>query len=169
MSNRTGMNRLGPAWVGMARPLLLKDLWDAIATLLPSLRPGPKGGHRPIENRAALTGILFVLRSGLRWEMLPTDKGCGREMSTWRRLRDWQAAGVDGRACNQVMLEHLHAGGGIDWSPLAWTARLSRRKKGLCHRPEPDGPGQAGHEAPLRHRRASYAPYGEPVKPSASA
>ena len=77
----------------MARPFLLKDLWDAIATLLPSLRPGPKGGHRPIENRAALTGILFVLRSGLRWEMLPTDKGCGREMSTWRRLRDWQAAG----------------------------------------------------------------------------
>lgn len=73
----------------MARSLLPDDLWDEIAPLLLPPRPRPKGGRRPIENRAALTGILFVLRSGLPWEMLPAKMGCGSGMSCWRRLRDW--------------------------------------------------------------------------------
>ena len=64
----------------MARPLLPDDLWDEIAPLLPPPRPRPKGGRPLIENRAALTGILFVLRSGLPWEMLPAEMGCGSGM-----------------------------------------------------------------------------------------
>src|SRR3954471_21476185 len=106
----------------MARLLLPDDLWDEIAPLLPPPRPRPKGGRRPIENRAALTGILFVLRSGVPWEMLPAEMGCGCGMSCWRRLRDWQAAGVWGRL-HQVLLERLHAAGEIDWSraSLDWT------------------------------------------------
>ena len=99
----------------MARPLLPDDLWDAIAPLLPPPRPRPKGGRRPIANRAALTGILFVLRSGLPWEMLPAEMGCGCGISCWRRLRDWQGAGVWTRL-HQVLLERLHAAGEIDWS-----------------------------------------------------
>lgn len=47
------------------------------------------GGRPPIDNQAALTGVLFVLRSGLPWEMLPAEKGCGSGLSCWRRLRDW--------------------------------------------------------------------------------
>ena len=39
----------------------------------------------------------------------------------------------------------------------AWTARPSRPKRAACHRPEPDGSGQAGHQAPPRHRRARHA------------
>ena len=101
--------------MGIARPLLPDDLWDAIAPLLPPPRPRPKGGRRPIANRAALAGILFVLRSGLPWEMLPTEMGCGCGMSCWRRLRDWQEAGVWARL-HQVLLERLHAAGEIDWS-----------------------------------------------------
>lgn len=92
----------------MARPLLPADLRDEIAPLLPPPRPRPKGGRRPIENRVALTGILFVLRSGLPWEMLPAEMGCGSGMSCWRRLRDWQAAGV-WRGLHHVPLERLHA------------------------------------------------------------
>lgn len=99
----------------MARPLLPDDLWTEIAPLLPPPRPRPKGGRRPIENRAALTGILFVLRSGVPWEMLPAEMGCGCGMSCWRRLRDWQAAGVWARL-HQVLLERLHGAGQIDWS-----------------------------------------------------
>ena len=99
----------------MARALLPDDLWDEIAPLLPPPRPRPKGGRRPIKNRAALTGILFVLRSGLPWEMLPAEMGCGSGMSCWRRLRDWQAAGV-WRRLHHVLLERLHAAGEIDWS-----------------------------------------------------
>lgn len=98
----------------MARPLLPDDLWTAIAVLLPPPRPRPKEGRRPIENRAALTGILFVLRSGIPWEMRPAEMGCGCGMSCWRRLRDWQAAGVWARL-HQVLLERLHGAGEIDW------------------------------------------------------
>jgi transposase len=99
----------------MARPLLPDDLWREIAPLLPPPQPRPKGGRRPIENRAALTGILFVLPSGLPWEMLLAEMGCGCGMRCWRRLRDWQAAGVWARL-HQVLLERLHAAGQIDWS-----------------------------------------------------
>ena len=65
----------------MARPLVLSDLWTEIAPLLPPPRPCPKGGRPSIDNRAVLTGILFVRRSGLPWEMLPAEMGCGCGMS----------------------------------------------------------------------------------------
>jgi transposase len=78
----------------MARPLVPGNLWAAIAPLLPPARPRPKGGRPPFLDRAALTGIILVLKSGLPWEMLPAEMGCGSGMSCWRRLRDWQAASV---------------------------------------------------------------------------
>lgn len=115
----------------MARPLLPDDLWDEIAPLLPPPRPRPKGGRPPIENRAALTGILFVLRSGLPWEMLPAEMGCGSGMSCWWRLRDWQAAGVWSRL-HHVLLERLHASGAIDWSRACLdSASVPAKKRGL--------------------------------------
>ena len=80
----------------MARPLLPDDLWAAVEPLLPPEPPKPKGGRPPIPNRAALTGILFVLRSGLPWEMLPAEMGCGSGMSCWRRLRDWRDTELGG-------------------------------------------------------------------------
>ncbi|MBB2964264.1 transposase [Methylobacterium sp. R2-1] len=98
----------------MARPLLPDDLWIEIAPLLLAPRPRPKGERPPIDSRAALTGILFVLRSGLPWEMLPAEMGCGSGMSCWRRLRDWQAAGVWARL-HQVLLKRMQAAGEIDW------------------------------------------------------
>nr|WP_244435319.1 IS5 family transposase [Methylobacterium sp. B34] len=113
----------------MARPLLPDDLWTEIAPLLPPPRPRPKGGRRPIENRAALTGILFVLRSGVPWEMLPAEMGCGCGMSCWRRLRDWQAAGVWARL-HQVLLERLHGAGEIDWSRASLDSASVPAKKG---------------------------------------
>lgn len=96
-----------------ARPLLSDDFWREIAPLLPPPRLRPKGRRPPIDNRDALTGILFVLRSGLPWEMLPADMGCGCGMDCWRRLCDWQAAGVWARL-HSVLLERPHAAGEID-------------------------------------------------------
>ena len=46
------------------------------------------------HHRAALTGIIFVLKSGIPWEMLPQEMGCGSGMTCWRRLRRWHKAGV---------------------------------------------------------------------------
>ena len=121
----------------MARPLLPADLWREIAPLLPTPQPRPKGGRRPIENRAALTGILFVPPSGLPWEMLPAEMGCGCGMSCWRRLRNWQAAGVWARL-HQVLLKRTHAAGEIDWGRASRDSVSVPAKKGACHRPEPE-------------------------------
>ena len=102
----------------MAKLLVSDDLWAAIAPLLPPEPPKPKGGRPRLPDRAALTGILFVLKSGLPWEMLPAEMGCGSGMSCWRRLRDWQDAGV-WAALHRVLLEHLQAAGQIDWRRAA--------------------------------------------------
>src|SRR5437870_5384392 len=60
----------------MAEPLVPDDLWEALAPLLPRHKAKPgKRGRPPVDDRACLTGIVFVLRSGIPWEMLPLEKG----------------------------------------------------------------------------------------------
>jgi transposase len=99
----------------MAKPLVTDELWEVINPLLPPERPKPKGGRPRVDDRAALTGILFVLKTGIPWEMLPQEMGCGSGMTCWRRLRDWQAAGVWERL-HQVLLDRLGQAEQIDWS-----------------------------------------------------
>lgn len=100
----------------MARKLLPDDLWAVIEPLLPPPPPpSPKGGRPRLGDRQALTGILFVLRTGLPWEDLPAELGCGCGMSCWRRLRDWQVDGTWGRI-HAELLARLHAAGKLDWS-----------------------------------------------------
>src|SRR3712207_9445747 len=72
----------------MSKPLLPDDLWAVVEPLLPPEPPKLKGGRPRVPDRAALTGILFVLRSGTPWELLPQEMGCGSGMTCWRRLRD---------------------------------------------------------------------------------
>src|SRR5215213_4141458 len=98
----------------MSKPLVSDVLWDAIAPLLPSERPKPKGGRPRLPDRACLTGILFVLWSGCPWEALPPELECGSGMTCWRRLRAWQQAGVWHRL-HTLLLERLHVAGRIDW------------------------------------------------------
>ena len=78
----------------MASPFVSDELWSVIEPLIPKHKPRPLGGRPPVNDRMVLTGILFVLKSGIPWEMLPQEMGCGRGMTCWRRLRDWQSAGV---------------------------------------------------------------------------
>lgn len=99
----------------MAKVLVSDELWELVEPLLPPMVSSPKGGRPPIGNREALTGILFVLRTGIPWSMLPQEMGCGCGMSCWRRLRDWQEAGVWKRL-HELLLEKLHAADRIDWS-----------------------------------------------------
>ena len=78
----------------MAAALLPDTLLGLVEPFLPTAPGRPKGGRPRISDRACLTGILFVPRSGSRWQMLPQELRCGSEMTCWRRLRDWQLAGV---------------------------------------------------------------------------
>src|SRR5262245_29741565 len=97
------------------RRLVDDELWSHIAPLLPPEMPKTKGGRPRVPDRAALTGILFVLRSGIPWEMLPQEMGCGSGMTCWRRLRDWQEAGIWDRL-HQALLDRLGQADRIDWS-----------------------------------------------------
>ena len=99
----------------MAAKLLPEELWEVIQTLLPSAPHRPKGGRPRLRDRACLTGILFLLRSGIPWEMLPQELGCGSGMTCWRRLRDWQRSGI-WQLIHFALLDSLARYGNIDWS-----------------------------------------------------
>jgi transposase len=101
----------------MAKPLLTDELWSRIEPLLPAPRPRPRGGRPPVPNRAALTGILFVLRTGCPWEYLPQEMGCGSGMTCWRRLRDWHEAGI-WRQVWLALLDELGLADEIDWDKV---------------------------------------------------
>lgn len=74
--------------------LLPHVLWKEIEPLLPQQTASPKGGRPPVSNRACLTGILFILKSGVPWNMLPQEMGCGSGVTCWRRLQEWTHAEV---------------------------------------------------------------------------
>jgi transposase len=99
----------------MAKPLLSDELWEVIEPLLPKWTPSPKGGQPRLPDRNALTGILFVLKTGIPWEDLPYEMGCGCGMTCWRRLRDWQADGT-WLKIHQVLLDRLRGADKLDWS-----------------------------------------------------
>jgi transposase len=104
----------------MTRPLVTDELWQIIEPLLPRRRPvrrnrRRRGGRPPIDDRRVLAGIVFVLKTGIPWEYLPQEMGCGCGMTCWRRLRDWNAAGVWQRL-HRVLLDKLNAADKIDWS-----------------------------------------------------
>ena len=98
----------------MAKQLVSDELWELIEPILPPEPPKPKGGRPRIPDRQALIGILFVLKTGMAWEDLPQEMGCGSGMTCWRRLRDWQNARVWERI-HLVCLERLQATDRIDW------------------------------------------------------
>jgi len=113
----------------MSKPLLPDDLWAVIAPLLPPEPAKPKGGRPRLADRAALTGIIFVLRTGIPWELLPQELGCGSGMTCWRRLRDWQAAGVWQRI-HQALLNRLGERDRIDWSRASLDSASVPAKRG---------------------------------------
>ena len=141
----------------MAKPLLPDELWERIEPLLPPPKPRRFRfpGRKPLDNRKALTGILFVLKTGIPWEYLPLEMGCGSGMTCWRRLRDWQAAGV-WQQLHEILLAELNAADKIDWSRTVIDASfvralgggertgpspVDRRKKGSKHHVLTDGQG----------------------------
>ena len=112
----------------MRKPLVTDELWAAIKPLLPCEPPKPKGGRPRCDNRAVLAGIIFVLRSGIPWEMLPGELGCSG-MTCWRRLRDWQEAGV-WAGLHRVLLERLGDAGQLDWSRASLDSASVAAKRG---------------------------------------
>jgi transposase len=98
----------------MAALLVTDDLWAIVEPLLPKHEPSPKGGHPRVPDRVCLTGILFVLKTGLPWEDFPLEMGCCG-MTLWNRLDEWRKAGV-WDALHRVLLGKLRKEDRIDFS-----------------------------------------------------
>jgi transposase len=113
----------------MAKELVSDELWEIVEPLLPEEPPKPQGGRPRVDDRAALTGIVFVLKSGIPWEMLPQEMGCGSGVTCWRRLREWQEAGVWERLL-QALLDRLGEADQIDWARASVDSASVPAKKG---------------------------------------
>ena len=99
----------------MAKPLVSDELWTLIEPQLPvRKRRARHPGRKALPDRAVFTGILFVLLSGIPWEMLPQEMGCGSGMTCWRRLRDWKKAGV-WDTIHRICLDKLRQVDAIDF------------------------------------------------------
>ena len=130
----------------MVKPLVSDELWELIKSLLPTPKPRRSRypGRNPLNDRRVLTGILFVLKSGIPWQTLPLEMGCGSGMTCWRRLRDWEKAGVWQRL-HELLLSKLRAADQIDWSrALVDSGSVRAVAGGGKNRPQSHGPAQAG-------------------------
>jgi transposase len=119
----------------MAKELVSDELWEIVEPLLPEESPKPQGGRPRLDDRAALTGIVLVLKSGIPWEMLPKEMGCGSGVTCWRRLKEWQEAGVWQRLV-QALLDRLGEADQIDWERASLDSASVPAKKGPKNRPE---------------------------------
>src|SRR3954471_20309111 len=118
-----------PEWV--IEELVPDGLWQRIAPLLPPPKPRRHRypGRRPVEDRAALAGIVFVLKTGITWNQLPTAVvGCSG-VTCWRRLRDWTEAGV-WPALHELLLAELRVAGALDLDRCAVDGSHVRALKG---------------------------------------
>jgi len=104
----------------MGAPIIDDELWALIEPLLPPPKPRRKRypGRLPVSNRAALDGILFVFKTGIRWCDLSTKLGFGSGPTCWRRLRDWQKAGV-WSTLHELLLAKLREAGELAFSRAA--------------------------------------------------
>jgi transposase len=114
-----------------ADTLIAEQLWQTIQPLLPS-RPRRYGGRPRIDDRAGLAGIVYQLRAGVPWRLLPVRVfGCGSPITCWRRLRDWQRAGV-WQQLHHLLLEQLSRNSQLDWSRASLDSISVRAKRGAA-------------------------------------
>jgi transposase len=114
----------------MPIPIVDDELWQLIQPLIP-VRPRRYRypGRRPLDDRAVLDGILYILATGIAWEQLPQELGYGSGMTCWRRLRDWNDAGVWDQL-HQRLLVRLRQADQLDWSRAVIDAAHLRALKG---------------------------------------
>jgi transposase len=108
--------------------LLPDDLWETVEPLLPVHPRSPKGGAPRCDDRDALEGILYVLRGGIPWRLLPKEFGVS-PTTCWRRFHEWSLAGVWDNV-HRTLLRELGKRGRLDTSRLVIDSTSVRALKG---------------------------------------
>ncbi len=145
----------------MPKPLVTDELWAVVEPLLPKEPPKPKGGRPRIDDRATLSGILFVLKTGIPWEMLPQEMGCGSGMTCWRRLKEWHTRSGCGSGCTRSCSTVWGRPTGSTGPGPRSTRRVCPPPGGPKDRPQPDGSRQIGLQAPPCGRPKRYPAHGK--------
>ena len=94
--------------------LVSDELWEQVAPLLPpEPEPSPLGGRPRVTNRQAFTGVVFVLKTGIPWQSLPLEMGCGSGSTCWRRFSEWTELAVWSKL-HRLLLSQLGKAGAIN-------------------------------------------------------
>jgi transposase len=127
-----------------AAPWVVPDeLWELIEPLLPRReRRFRYPGRKRLSDREALQGILFVLHTGIAWQQLPAELGFGSGVTCWRRLDEWQRAGVWTRL-HVLLLARLRAAGELEWSRAVVDSSQIQAKRGAPKRARARSTGAA--------------------------
>lgn len=112
--------------------LLPDEVWQQIRSEFPKQRPSSKGGRPPVTHRQAVTGIIFVLKTGLPWNMLPRELGCGSGVTCWRRFHQWTQSGLWERIRLRV-LRRLGRQGSLDTTRVVIDSASVRAVAGGAH------------------------------------
>ena len=116
--------------------LLTEAQWQKIAPLLPKPPKQRKGGRPWIQNRRVVEGILWILRSGARWQDLPEK--FPHPSTCWRRLRDWEERGVWLNIW-RTFLSELNERQQLKWSESFLDGSFAPAKKGAAESEQPSG------------------------------
>lgn len=113
------------------KPLVTDALWERVQPLLP---PPPQRrfrfpGRKPLDYRKVLTGILFVLKTGIAWDDLPAELGCGCGKTCRHYLQVWHEAGV-WQQLHALLLTELNGADQIDWSRALIDASFAKAPEG---------------------------------------
>lgn len=107
-----------------------QELSDAQWELIAPHLPPPKGTGRPrADDRKTLEGVLWVLRSGARWQDVP--RAYGSPTTCWRRLKQWEESGV-WEGLWRVILAALEARQELDWAQAFLDGSFVPAKKGAA-------------------------------------
>jgi transposase len=112
--------------------LLVSDaLWERLQPLLPTppRRRFRFPGRKPLDFRKILTGILFVLKTGIAWDDLPAELGCGCGKTCRHYLREWHQAGV-WLKLHALLLAELNGADLIDWDRALIDASFAKAPEG---------------------------------------
>jgi transposase len=101
----------------MSESLLFDQLWQRLEPLLPKKKQRRNvqyAGRKRAEGRKVLSGIIFVLKTGVPWKSLPATSDFPSGHTCRRSLLEWDKRGV-WRRLWQGLLADLQAEGRLDW------------------------------------------------------
>jgi transposase len=99
----------------MSQQLVSDEFWGQVEPVLPVVQRRRRyPGRKRIDDRACLEAIMYVLRTGCQWAMVPAAQtGCSGK-TAWRRMDEWAKAGVWDELHDRLLAE-LNSQGEIDW------------------------------------------------------